>query len=75
MTSFLFSYWDILISVVFVIESLDNKIVKYLCKLNMPKYRRMEKKFIVEGKHLVDEAKKYGILEEAFSVDEMDGYT
>ena len=75
MTSFLFSYCDILISVVFVIESLDNKIVKYLCKLNMPKYRRMEKKFIVEGKHLVDEAKKYGILEEAFSVDEMDGYT
>ena len=58
-----------------MIESLDNKVVKYLCKLNMTKYRKIEKKFIVEGKHLVDEARKYGILEEAFSVMDKEGYT
>ena len=58
-----------------MISSLDNAKVKYLAKLNTSKYRKQEKKFIVEGKHLVDEAKKYGLLEEAFSINEIEGYT
>lgn len=58
-----------------MISSLENSKVKYLAKLNSSKYRKIEKKFIVEGKHLVDEAKKYGLLEEAFSINEIDGYT
>lgn len=58
-----------------MISSLDNAKVKYLAKLNTSKYRKIEKKFIVEGKHLVDEAKKYGMLEEAFSINEIEGYT
>lgn len=58
-----------------MLSSLDNAKVKYLAKLNTSKYRKIEKKFIVEGKHLVDEARKYGLLEEAFSVEEMNGYT
>ncbi len=58
-----------------MIASLENAKVKYLMKLNIVKYRKKEKKFIVEGKHLVDEARKCGILEEAFSIEWKDGYT
>lgn len=58
-----------------MIESLENQKVKYLAKLNISKHRKKEGKFIVEGKHLVDEARKLGLLEEAFSIDLLDGYT
>lgn len=58
-----------------MIASLDNPKIKYLTKLNVNKYRKKEKRFIVEGKHLVDEARKIGVLEEAFSINEIEGYT
>ena len=34
----------------------NNQKIKQLAKLNMSKYRKEMKLFIVEGKHLVDEA-------------------
>ncbi len=58
-----------------MIASLDNPKIKYLSKLNLAKYRKQEKKFLVEGKHLVDEARKLGLLVEAFSIYEIEGYT
>lgn len=58
-----------------IITSLDNQKVKLLTKLyNNPKNRKKEKLFIVEGKHLVDEARKKGVLVEAYSLDEKEGY-
>ncbi len=47
-----------------VITSLDNDRVKYYIKLKDRKYRKKEKKFIVEGMHLVLEAYKNSIVEE-----------
>lgn len=46
-----------------VITSLTNQEVKYLDKLKQRKYRETEKKFLVEGEHLVEEAIKRGALE------------
>ena len=57
-----------------VITSLENQKVKLLLKLDTSKARKKEKLFIVEGKHLVDEARKKGVLVEAYSLDEKDGY-
>lgn len=54
-----------------VIESKENKKIKYLNKLRNNKYMNEEKKFIVEGKHLVEEAKKTGILIETYSTNEI----
>ena len=39
-----------------VIESKENKKIKYLNKLRTVKFMQEEKKFIVEGDHLVQEA-------------------
>lgn len=47
-----------------IIESVDNKKIKYLKKLKEKKYRDEEKKFLIEGEHLVLEAYKSGLLEE-----------
>ena len=47
-----------------IIESVDNKKIKYLKKLKDKKYRDEEKKFLIEGEHLVLEANKSGLLEE-----------
>jgi len=47
-----------------IIESVDNKRIKYLKKLKDKKYRDEEKKFLIEGEHLVLEAYKSGLLEE-----------
>lgn len=58
-----------------MITSLDNEKVKLLIKLNQSKYRKKEQKFIVEGAHLVDEARKANLLIESFSINEIDGYT
>ncbi len=57
-----------------IITSLENQKVKLLLKLDSTKNRKKEKKFIVEGKHLVDEARKKGVLLEAYSLEEKDGY-
>lgn len=53
---------------------MDNQKVKYLLKLDNSKTRKKEKKFIVEGKHLVDEARKKGVLVETYSIEEKEGY-
>ena len=47
-----------------VITRLDNDKVKYYIKLKDRKYRKKEKKFIVEGMHLVLEAYKNNIVKE-----------
>ena len=51
-------------------RELSNNEVKYINKLYLAKYRKEEKKFIVEGKHLVNEAKKAGVLLECYTTDE-----
>jgi len=55
-----------------VITSLENKKIKKLGKLLDKKYRDIEGKFIVEGEHLVEEAYKSGVLEEALCTLEYD---
>ena len=49
-----------------LIESIDNKKIKMIRKLNNKKYRDEYEKFIVEGIHLVEEAYKSGNLDEVF---------
>ena len=51
------------------ITSLDNQKVKKLKKLQSKKYRDIEGEFVVEGEHLVLEAYKAGVLEEAVLLD------
>ncbi len=58
-----------------MLTSLDNPKVKALLKLKKSKERRKENKFIVEGPHLVEEARKLDLLIEAFSLEEKAGYT
>ncbi len=53
-----------------VIESVNNEYIKYLSKLKIKKIRDKERKFLVEGYHLVSEAKNY--LLEVLIVDEKD---
>ena len=57
-----------------IITSHDNPKIKYLSKLNQSKFRKNEGKFIVEGKHLVEEAKRQNVLLEAYSTIEKEGY-
>ena len=52
------------------IDSLNNNYIKELSKLKLKKYRDTEKKFLVEGYHLVEEAKDN--LVEVLIVDEKD---
>ncbi len=47
-----------------VIESIDNKKIKEIRKLNQKKYRETSKTFLVEGIHLIEEANKAGLLKE-----------
>lgn len=58
-----------------MISSTDNAKIKELAKLNQSKYRKEKQMFIVEGAHLVKEAKNLGLLIEAFSLNEIDGFT
>ena len=58
-----------------MITSVDNQKVKLLCKLGQSKYRKASEQFIVEGAHLVNEARKANVLIEAFSTVEKEGYT
>ena len=55
-----------------IIESKDNKKIKYLNKLRTNKFMNEEKKFVVEGMHLVNEAKKSGLLLETYSTSSCD---
>lgn len=57
-----------------MITSLENEKIKYLVKLKTSKYRKKEQRFIVEGAHLVDEARKNNLLIEAYSINEREGY-
>ncbi len=52
------------------ITSVNNEYIKELVRLHEKKYRDEQKKFIVEGYHLVSEAK--GLLETVLIVDEKD---
>lgn len=57
-----------------MIESLTNEKVKYWAKLNEKKYRDSENLFIVEGLHLVNEAKDYGLVKEIITTNpDIDG--
>lgn len=51
-----------------IIESKDNKKIKYINKLKNNKFINEERKFLVEGEHLVKEASYAGILLETYSV-------
>lgn len=55
------------------IESLQNKKVKEWSKLKEKKYRDETNTFIIEGEHLIEEAKKRGCIKETISMrEEMD---
>lgn len=58
-----------------MISSIENPKIKMMLKLKQGKYRKIEKMFIVEGAHLVKEAKLAGVLIEAFSIIEQEGFT
>ena len=53
-----------------MIDSLDNKKIKDISSLKIKKYRDQYGLFLIEGKHLVDEAKKSGLLEEVILLDD-----
>ena len=55
-----------------MIESVNNERIKKIAKLNDKKYQDIENKFIIEGKHLVEEALKLGYLEEIFLIKDED---
>lgn len=55
-----------------MIESKENKKIKYIRHLRENKFMKEEKKFVVEGDHLVKEAKLYGVLLETYSTYERD---
>lgn len=57
------------------ITSLNNEYIKYLCKLKEKKARTVEKKFIIEGYHLVNEAYKANILKEILLTEDTNDYT
>ena len=52
-----------------LITSINNERIKSLSKLHLKKYRDEEKKFLIEGDHLIDEAIKRGVLNELFLLE------
>lgn len=52
--------------------SINNSKIKNLKKLYQKKYRDKENLFLVEGRHLVEEAKKVGILKEIYTTEDID---
>ena len=52
-----------------LINSLQNEKIKNYAKLNEKKYRDESNLFIAEGLHLVEEAKKYGIVKEILTTN------
>jgi TrmH family RNA methyltransferase len=57
-----------------MLTSIDNPKIKALLKLKASKERKKENKFIVEGPHLVKEARNLNLLIEAYSIEEKEGY-
>lgn len=57
------------------ITSVNNEYIKSLLKLNDKKNRYKERKYIIEGFHLVNEAYKAGILQEILTVKEKKEYS
>lgn len=53
-----------------VIRSVQNENVKYYEKLKDKTFRKKEQKFILEGRHLVEEALKTNLVEVVMSTDE-----
>ena len=47
-----------------IYTSIENEHIKEIKKLNNKKYRDLNGKFIIEGKHLVEEAIKNNLVEE-----------
>ena len=58
-----------------MITSVQNAKIKELEKLNNAKYRNEAGLFLVEGPHLVSEARNLGLLVEAYSLEDKDEYT
>lgn len=54
-----------------VISSLHNERIKKISKLLEKKYRDLEEKFLVEGEHLVKEAKKANLLLEVIKCEDV----
>ena len=52
--------------------SINNQKIKDLNKLKQKKYRDKENLFLIEGRHLVEEAYKEGILKEVFILEDND---
>lgn len=55
-----------------IVTSLENKEIKRISKLSSKKYRELEKEFIVEGEHLVEEAYKKGLLKKIILLENED---
>ena len=58
-----------------IITSQENEKIKELSKLQQKKYRDLTNTYLVEGEHLVEEAKKANVLLEIFSLNEMENTT
>lgn len=52
-----------------MIESVNNEKIKGLAKLKEKKYQDVNKMFLVEGEHLVEEANKSGVLSSVFALE------
>ncbi len=52
------------------ITSVNNKLIKDVSKLHQKKYRIIKQRFLVEGYHMYEEAKKRGLIERIFTTDE-----
>ncbi len=52
------------------IESINNPHVKEWCKLKEKKFRDQKNLFLIEGEHLIIEAKKKNVIQEIISMDE-----
>ena len=53
-----------------MISSTNNEKIKELSKLKIKKYRDEDNKYLVEGKHLVEEAFKSNLLLEVFTIED-----
>ena len=53
-----------------IYTSIENEHIKEIKKLNNKKYRDLNGKFIIEGKHLVEEAVKNNLVEEILLLEE-----
>lgn len=52
-----------------MIESLTNEKIKRVAKLNQKRYRDEMNQFVIEGWHLIEEAKAANVLLEVFTID------